>query len=225
MKRQGIPSIKHLTISTVLLAAAFLLSLAFFIVLVHEVLGEGEDQFDTRVFDFFSNNSSAFWVSFFRILTFFGSVYFLLPAYLILVVFLFVRRGTSDAIAVVIISISSSLASFGLKVIFSRPRPVLPFIEKIRNYSFPSGHALLSFIFFSILIYLLFTTRLEKKWKWILSIFFIVFALGVGISRVILRYHYATDVIGGFCLGFSWVLLSFWIQRKIERRVQMKKAT
>lgn len=38
----------------------------------------------------------------------------------------------------------------------------------------------------------------------------------IGVSRVYLRVHYASDVLAGFCVGLMWLLLSLWILKKIE---------
>ena len=39
----------------------------------------------------------------------------------------------------------------------------------------------------------------------------------IGLSRVYLRVHYASDVMAGYCVGCMWLLLSLWILKKIEK--------
>jgi undecaprenyl-diphosphatase len=107
---------------------------------------------------------------------------------------------------------------FGLKEYFHRKRPDLPVIRSLHNYSFPSGHALSSFIFCSVLIYLIWKGGMRNVWKWILSVLLILFSICIGISRIVLRYHYPTDVIAGFCLALAWVILSLWLERKLTPR-------
>jgi undecaprenyl-diphosphatase len=58
---------------------------------------------------------------------------------------------------------------------------------------------------------------LKTAWKWVLSLLLLLFALSIGISRIILRYHYASDVLAGFCLGFVWALLSLWLLKMFRR--------
>ncbi|MER3470732.1 MAG: hypothetical protein C4330_05215 [Chitinophagaceae bacterium] len=41
------------------------------------------------------------------------------------------------------------------------------------------------------------------------------FSISIGISRIVLRYHYASDVLAGFALGYAWVLFSLWLLNKI----------
>ena len=67
-----------------------------------------------------------------------------------------------------------------------------------------------------MLIYVLWKEKLHPAWKWMLSVALLLFSFLIGISRIVLRYHYASDVIAGFCFGFSWVLLSLWLLNKLH---------
>jgi undecaprenyl-diphosphatase len=115
---------------------------------------------------------------------------------------------------------------FGLKELFHRKRPDLPLVRTLDNFSFPSGHALSSFIFCSVLVYLVWKGALKNTWKWILSALLILFSICIGISRIVLRYHYASDVIAGFCLAVAWVIFSLWLERKLtSRKTQLQLDT
>jgi membrane-associated phospholipid phosphatase len=210
--------IKEVELKTILVSLLFLVSLFIFGLLAHEVVGENETGFDNRAFHFFSAFNSPRFIEVNKVLTFFGSTYFVIPAYIVLIVFLWIIRRRSDAINVTIIAASSTLLMLGLKEFFHRHRPELPLLKTLTNFSFPSGHALSSFIFCSVLIYLIDKGKLDIKWKWVFSILLILFSIAIGISRIVLRYHYATDVIAGFCLGFAWVIFSLWLERKLTSR-------
>ena len=117
----------------------------------------------------------------------------------------------------VVLSIGATLL---IKRQVQRPRPTsgnLLYGSGPDVHSFPSGHALSSFIFFSVLIYISFNANLKPALRWVLAIFFFVFAIAIALSRIILKVHYPTDVIASFCLGTVWVTLSFWILKKINR--------
>jgi undecaprenyl-diphosphatase len=182
------------------------------------VVGENQNAFDNKAFNFFANFNSPKFISVNRLLTFFGSTYFIISAYIVLTIFLWFIHRRSDAINVAIVAASSTLLMLGLKQFFHRHRPELPLLKALTNFSFPSGHALSSFIFCSVLIYLVDKGKLNVTWKWIFSILLILFSVCIGISRIVLRYHYATDVIAGFCLGFAWVIFSLWLERKLTAR-------
>ena len=206
-----------LTIKFLLVAAAFVASLFAFGFIAREAVFEREDIFDQQVSQFLVPYTSPPVISLMRFFTFFGSTWFLLPAYVILIVLLLIRKEKRNALNVAIIGSASTVLIFGLKSIFRRARPDLPLIRSLKTFSFPSGHAVSSFIFCSVLVYLVWNSRARPAAKWIFSILLLFFSLMVGLSRIILKMHFATDVIAGFCLGIAWVLLSFWLMKKTER--------
>jgi len=215
--------ITEIEVKTLLVSLLFLLSIFVFGFLAHEVVSEDETSFDNNVFAFFSLHTTGGLVSMMRILTFFGSTYFIIPAYIILIVVLSLIHRRSDAINVAIVAITSTLLMLGLKQFFHRHRPELPLVKTLTNFSFPSGHALCSFIFCSVIIYLVTKGNLALKWKWIFSILLVLFSIIIGISRIVLRYHYATDVLAGFCVGFAWVIFSLWLERRLTpRRLELQ---
>ncbi len=75
---------------------------------------------------------------------------------------------------------------------------------------------MISFTFYGLLIYLVWK-NVKTKWLRItLSIMLGLLIFVIGVSRVYLRVHYASDVLAGFCVGCMWLLLSLWILQKIE---------
>lgn len=216
MKKGNKLSLKTISFEFLLFSFLFLFSIAAFALIAHEVAGKNVDEFDNSAFSYLKRYSTPSVIVFFKNLTFLGSTYFLLSAYAILITYLFFIRRTTDAIDIAIIAVTSSLLLFGLKAYFARHRPPLPLFDALTNYSFPSGHALSGFIFYCVLIYLTWKSHWNKKWKYLLSVLLILLSVLIGISRIVLRYHYASDVLAGFSLGFAWVLLSIWLQRKIR---------
>lgn len=198
----------------------FFISVILFGLLAHIVVWRKEDLFDSKAFIFFQSFSTPGFLQLMKAITFFGSSYFLAPAYIIIITVLLVTNKISHAIDIGTIALTSTALKTFLKNYFQRSRPELPFFETLHTYSFPSGHALSSFIFSVLLIYLTWKSNLNKPWKWALSLFLLLFTLSIGISRIVLRYHYASDVLAGFCLGFAWVLFSLWIQRRISKKLR-----
>jgi undecaprenyl-diphosphatase len=209
-------NIRNIWLKAIAISLLFLSSLGLFSLLTHEVVFENEDWFDTKAFNFFNSFTTPAVISFFKVLTFFGAPYFLIPSYLVLIIFLFIKKRRADALDIAIIAVTSTALSFALKAIIGRDRPALPLFKSLTK-SFPSGHALSSFIFCSVLIWLLWKSKMQIKWKWILSCLLIAFSLSIGISRIVLRYHYASDVLAGFCMGLAWVLFSFWVLAKMRK--------
>lgn len=106
----------------------------------------------------------------------------------------------------------SSLLTVVAKAIIQRERPggLLPIVTE-HSFSFPSGHAAISFAFFGYLAY--FLVKNQTKWRYkINNIFFCVIAvLLVGLSRLYLGVHFLSDVLGGYLIGLIWVIIGITI--------------
>jgi undecaprenyl-diphosphatase len=215
-KNSKLKLLQLISLEVLLVAGLFLLSVFVFAYLAHEVVLENEKAFDNKVSHFFLSFSNEHIVGIMKFFSFFGNIQFLLPAYILLIIYFYTKKQYRYCINIAIISLSSSTLMFALKDIFHRARPQLPILKGLTTYSFPSGHALSSFIFCSIIIYLIWRSGLQKLWKWLFIVLLLMFTLTIGISRIILRMHYPSDVVAGFCLGIAWVILSFWLLRKID---------
>jgi undecaprenyl-diphosphatase len=203
---------------------SFLIALFLFAFLAKVVVIGQNDLFDSAAFSFFHSYATPFTVKLMKGISFLGSSNFLLPAYIVLVSWLWLKKQKRLAFDISIIALSSELLKLGLKNGFQRERPELPLLESLKTYSFPSGHALSSFIFCSILIYVLWNENVKPVIKWILSVCLILLSVAIGISRIFLRYHYASDVFAGFCMGFTWVIFTLWLMNKIHFYIRKRKA-
>ena len=116
----------------------------------------------------------------------------------------------------------SALIMLFIKDLFGRERPLIPLLEPVGGLSFPSGHALCSMTFFGLLIYFVIRHVKKAPLRHTLAILLGFTIFMIGLSRVYLRVHHASDVIAGFALGFIWLVLSIRIIRSIERQTQRK---
>lgn len=100
---------------------------------------------------------------------------------------------------------SGGLLNLALKDFFQRARPSLPNPFAIANgWSFPSGHAMGSFITYAMLAYLV--VRLaERRWRRPAVLIAIAVIALIGLSRIYLGVHYVSDVIAGYAAGAAWV--------------------
>ena len=99
------------------------------------------------------------------------------------------------------------LLNYVLKIIFARSRPIDINLIVETGFSFPSGHAMMSLGIYGFLIYLLLLSDKNKISKIIGSASLILLIFLIGISRIYLGVHYATDVIAGFIISASYLLL------------------
>jgi membrane-associated phospholipid phosphatase len=144
--------------------------------------------------------------TFMLVLTELGSTLVVVPALAGAVVVL-VRVGRRREAAFLAIAIGGSvLLNQSLKLMVERPRPQLAWAEVQPEYSFPSGHAMNSLVFYVALGFL--AWRIWGPRVGIVSIgAAAVLALLIGISRIYLGYHYFSDVVGGFLAGLAWLLV------------------
>jgi undecaprenyl-diphosphatase len=180
---------------------------------------ENENQLDQSAFQKLASFTNPVTTRWMLAITFFGSSYFLIPAYLILIAyFLFFKKSRKLSLDVAAVGVVSTLILFSLKAIFHRHRPLDPLVQKVNGFSFPSGHSFSSFTFFGLLIYIIWNNKMNAALRWVLTIFFFLFATAIAFSRVYLHVHYASDVIAGFCLCIVWLGTSLWILKKFDKK-------
>lgn len=94
-----------------------------------------------------------------------------------------------------------------IKFIMQRPRPTEFRIIEETGYSFPSGHSMVSMAFYGYLIYLIYRYIKNKYIKWSLIVLLSILICLIGISRIYLGVHYTSDVLGGFLLSISYLVV------------------
>lgn len=218
-------SLALLSVDVIVILALFLVSLIAFVWIAKYVFLDDKTAFDDAAFDFLNNWVSNVNTDVMNGFTLLGKVQFLIPANLLLTAwFLFVRKHKWYTIKVPVIGLSSGLVMVGLKHLFGRERPLIPLLEPVGGLSFPSGHALCSMTFFGLLIY--FTWKRIKNVYWRVAVAvllsFIIFM--IGLSRVYLRVHHASDVLAGFALGIIWLVISLKLLKRIETYSMRKVA-
>ena len=129
-----------------------------------------------------------------------GSGYVLIP--LCVVIYVLLRRQGHRAASYVSPMFVGAFAFLALaKWIVGRPRP------KLSPYGFPSAHTLGAVVFFGGVIYLLWTLQMRPIWRWLGTAGLLALILGVAVSRLYLRSHWLSDVLGGLAGGTAYLLI------------------
>jgi len=212
-----------LSIEMTVVVVLFIVALSAFIYITRRVFVLNKTELDNNVFDYLKAHVSERNNDVMQFFTFLGTHQFLIPANLSLIAyFLFIKKHKWYSIKIPAIALSSLGLMFLLKGLFDRDRPLIPLLFEARGLSFPSGHALMSVTFYGLLIYMIFKGVKNPTLKWILIGLLIILIMIVGMSRVYLRVHYATDVIAGYCIGFLWLVFAVWLLNKIEKQGRRK---
>lgn len=108
------------------------------------------------------------------------------------------------------------LVSRSLKVLFSRARPDEALHATVASgYSFPSGHAMMSAVVFLTLAVL--AARLTPHT--VLRVYAVLVAglmtALVGLSRIYLGVHWASDVAAGWTAGAAWALMCWLVADRL----------
>jgi undecaprenyl-diphosphatase len=175
--------------------------------LSEEVLEGDTSRFDAYARSAIHGYASSTLTTVMQIFTALGSTSILGSVFVAVAMLLWLRHRRVAAAVLVITMAGSVLLVESLKLGFHRPRPV-PFfgITAPGSFSYPSGHSLSSFAFFSVLSYLL-AARLSKRWTRVLVWLLAIALIGlVGLSRIYLGLHYPTDVVAGYLTAFVWVI-------------------
>ena len=142
---------------------------------------------------------------------------------LIAVGFLLMQKKPWSALMLAAALGGGLMLSEGMKGAFERSRPpeIHQLVETI-NASFPSGHTLMSTVFYLTLGVMLERVFARRRLKIYVMAVAILIALLVGVSRVYLAAHWASDVLAGWSLGAAWAmvcwLIAYWIQRHRAKR-------
>ena len=139
-----------------------------------------------------------------KFITNFGGAIFLITLTIVLLVLIKNKKiGISIFSNLVIVTILNQL----LKAILQRPRPTEYRIVEETGYSFPSGHSMVSMAFYGYLIYLIYKYVKNNYIKWISIVLLSILVCSIGISRIYLGVHYTSDVLGGFLISMSYLVI------------------
>lgn len=125
----------------------------------------------------------------------------------ITIILLIFIRNKKIGLSMVINLVLATGLNVILKDILQRPRPTEYRIVDASGYSFPSGHSMVNMTFYGFLIYLIYKNVKNKYLKWGLIVFLTALTLLIGISRIYLGVHYTSDVLAGFLIGISYLII------------------
>jgi len=138
-------------------------------------------------------------------------------------VWLIARREWRPLGIGVIILVGGRLLNMQLKQFLDRQRPSFPDpLATEPGGGFPSGHAMMGTLGYGFLVLLLWSRLPSRRLRIALAASTAIYVLLIGFSRLYLGVHYPSDVIAGYTMGGTWLLLWAGVWRIAERHVQLE---
>lgn len=187
--------------------------LALFLVIMGLVITNNINSFDSAIYNFLIGFRCKGLDIYFKWVTKLANTMTILCIVVLLLIYLEKKYEIMLGIA----TISSVVTNTIIKYLIRRPRPLHLRLITQGGYSFPSGHSMISICVYGFLIYLIYQEVKDKKLKISLIVFFIFLIISIGLSRIYVGVHYPSDVIAGYLLASSLLIIIITICNKYLR--------
>lgn len=179
------------------------------------------DEWTGKYVESFANTFiyDSFWT-----VTHLGSKAFLIPFTVIVALVLWVL--CKDWLVALFFSggtLISHLLNMLIKNIVARERPGISIEANAEGFSFPSGHSMITMVCYGLLMYFLIRTVESKRVSLLIQVAFALLIFLIGTSRYIINVHFATDIIAGFTIGFTLLILFIYLFEAIHRKRSIHK--
>ncbi|MQS75704.1 phosphatase PAP2 family protein [Companilactobacillus halodurans] len=159
--------------------------------------------FDHSIQNLFGDITTPFNTELFSTITFLGSPIMDVIYLIVIILFLFKQDKKIASLWIGFLLISGNIISFLVKISVKRERPLQKIIPA-SGYSFPSGHTFGTTILVLTIIVFILPQIKNQSLKTTLNLVMILWLIVVSISRIYLRGHFPSDVIGSILLASTW---------------------
>lgn len=152
-----------------------------------------------------------------------GETVFVVIVTLLVFFYIWFREKNYRAMLYIVLTMAvGTTINQGLKALFARPRPEI--LEQLTSYSFPSGHSQMGVLYLFMLAYLFSKITTNHKRITIVWVAAIVLACLIGLSRIAESRHFATDVLAGWSIGYTWFIICvLWYEQR-ERKFKKRNS-
>jgi membrane-associated phospholipid phosphatase len=146
----------------------------------------------------------------------------ILAALIVLILFV---GGLKWAAVAALVGVSSvGAVATVIKNLVNRARPSPALVHVVRpnlnngRLSFPAGHVVFYVTMFGFLLFL--SLHMPPSWRRLVERLGFGALIGlIGLSRIYQGEHWASDVLGGYLLGFVGLVLTIWLYRWAHARL------
>lgn len=219
MKKKSVVVKKQLGIAIIvveILVGSFLAILSFLLFLtLASQINSGIYQLDETIMKLVYSFRSAPLTSLMFFISFLGGFSLVFFSFLIFLILVF-KRFKHEAFLFLSAFLVGFLINVGLKEYIARNRPEISPLYSEHLFSFPSGHAMNSLVFYLLLAFLIFRITKKRLLTIICGLIAMVLILLIGLSRIYLGVHFPSDVLGGFVAGIWWILTVLVIEKTLR---------
>lgn len=145
--------------------------------------------------------------------TTFASWQIVLALSLLFSIVYYIRGREKSLLGYWVAVLGAFVSSALIKIYITRPRPLDSFYNET-SYSFPSTHSAAAMAMIGYITYLY--CRKNPFKKRVNALFFSALLIGlIGFSRLYLRVHFLSDVMGGYLLGAIWLTIGIGINQYV----------
>jgi membrane-associated phospholipid phosphatase len=141
-----------------------------------------------------------------------------------------------EALMTVVAAVFSTAINVLAKDLVQRPRPALDLVNvfaTLTSYSFPSGHVMFFLGFFGFIGFLVFSLLKPSIKRTLFLVLVGALVSLVGVSRIYLGAHWASDVLGSYLLGsltlvaiiqfYLWGKTRFFVHQPVAAEESARK--
>ncbi len=192
---------------TILLTTLLIASLAIIIFITRGILQNGSFQLDAALSKYFTRTITDDWLHIMEALALSASKPAIISISLLVIGILWIKkRDYAGMIAVFVFVMGGNIVNKLIKSWTQRERPTGNMLED--GFSFPSGHVMVGFIMYGLIVYFIYHYTSNAIIKNTSFLIVSLLLICIGVSRVAAGEHYATDVIAGYAFGGFFLVIA-----------------
>lgn len=174
---------------------------------------------DIKILQFMVEHTNEYMTVVMNIITFFGTIG---GVTLILIGMILISRFQKEMLLYSILILFTYLINGFIKNMVMRPRPYVSHLTFADGYSFVSGHSSISIVL-SVTLIALFVPKIKNAvLRNGITVFLCVLPFCIAVSRMYLRVHYFTDILGGWCVAVIYLCILYFVFHFIADRKRGK---
>ena len=172
-------------------------------------------EIDAKILQFMVGHTNRNMTAVMNIITFFGTIG---GVTLILILMILISRFQKEMLLYSVLVLFTYLLNGFMKNIVMRPRPNVTHLTFADGYSFVSGHSSISIVL-SVTLIAFFVPKIKKTvLRNCITVFLCILPFCIAISRMYLRVHYFTDILGGWFVAVTYLCILYFCFRFITDR-------